>query len=109
MLPPEVGESARDFCARLQDLGHEEMFIRKALAHHFHLGISEMASLLNEFEPARLRHLTMLRRLAPNRSHYSMVKKVAKNLGISEELAARWVARHSEVGDVPYVGLDDLT
>ena len=50
----------------------------------------------------------MLKQLAPTRTHYSMVKKVAKNLGISEELAERWVARHQEVGDVSYIGDEDL-
>ena len=108
VLPPEVGESKRDYCLRLQDLGHEEMFIRKALAYHFHVEISGFSAFFNEFEQARLRHLTMLRRLTPNRSRYSMIKKVAKNLGISEELAERWVDRHVEVGEVPYIGIDRL-
>ena len=107
-LPPEVGESKRDYCLRLQDIGHEEMFIRKALAYHFHVEVAEFSAFFNEFEVARLRHLTMLRQLEPNRSDYSMVKKVAKNLGISEELAERWVARHNEVGEVAYVGIDRL-
>ena len=108
ILPPEVGESKRNYCLRLQDLGHEEMFIRKALAYHFHVQVSDFSAFFNEFEKARLRHLTMLRKLAPKRTHYSMVKKVAKNLDISEELAERWVARHHEVGDVSYLGDEDI-
>jgi len=108
ILPPEVGESKRNFCLRLQEIGHEEMFIRKALAYHFHVEISEFSAFFNEFEEARLRHLTMLRLLAPHRNHYSMVKKVAKNLGISEELAERWVTRHEEIGDVPFLGDESL-
>lgn len=107
-LPPNVGESKRAYCLRLQELGHEEMFMRKALAYHFHVDLAEHAAFFNEFELARLRHLTMLRHLAPDRNHYSMVKKVAKNLGISEELAELWVARHEETGEVAYVGMDDL-
>ncbi|MEL6377575.1 MAG: hypothetical protein AAFQ04_10330 [Pseudomonadota bacterium] len=107
-LPPDVGESKRDYCFRLQELGHEEVFIRKALAYHFHVETSEFSSFFNEFKEARLRHLTMLRLLAPQRNHYSMVKKVAKNLGISEELAERWVTRHEEIGDVPFLGDESL-
>lgn len=108
VLPPEVGESKRNYCLRLQELGSEEMFIRKALAYHFHVDVSEFSGFFNEFVEARLRHLTLLRQLAPQRTHFSMVKKVAKNLGISEELAERWVARHEEVGDVPYLGDESL-
>lgn len=51
----------------------------------------------------------MLVQLEPNRTHYSMVKKVAKNLGISEELAERWIARHREVGNTSYIGDEILS
>lgn len=108
ILPPDVGESKRNYCLRLQELGHEEMFIRKALAYHFHIQVSEFSSLFNEFVEARLRHLTLLRQLEPNRTRYSMIKKVAKNLGISQELAERWVQRYEEAGDIPYVGDETL-
>ncbi len=108
-LPPEVGESKRDYCLRLQEIGHEEMFIRKALAFHFHVQFSEFSAFFNEFELARLRHLTMLRHLASSRNEFSMMKKVSKNLGISEELAERWVIRHQEVGDVAFIGIESLT
>lgn len=107
-LRPEVGKSKRDYCLRLQDMGHEEMFLRKAVAFHFHVQISELSAFFDEFELARLRHLTMLRLLAPNRSEFSMVKKVAKNLGISEELAKRWVVRHREIGEVSFIGIENL-
>ena len=108
ILPPEVGESKPNYCLRLQEFGYEAMFIRKALAYHFHVEISEFSAFFNEFEEARLRYLTMLRLLTPQRNHYSMVKKVAKNLGISEELAERWVTRHEEIGDVPFLGDESL-
>ena len=108
-LPPDVGESKKDYCFRLQEIGHEEMFIRKALAYHFHVQLFEFGAFFNDFELARLRHLTMLRLLAPGRNEFSMVKKVSKNLGISEELAKRWVIRHQEVGDVTYIGIESLT
>lgn len=108
ILPPDVGESKRDYCFRLQEIGHEEMFIRKALAYHFHVPIHDLGAFFNEFELARLRHLTLLRLIAPGRTEYSMVKKVSKNLGISEELAKRWVMHFKEVGDVKFNGIEAL-
>ncbi|MEP2890220.1 hypothetical protein [Tateyamaria sp.] len=107
-LPPQVGESKRDYALRLQEIGHEEMFMRKALAYHFHVEISEFSAFFNAFELARLRHISMLRLLFPNRNNYSLIKKVSKNLGISDELAELWVARHNEVGEVTFIGIDDL-
>lgn len=98
-LPPCAGESAFDYCKRLEDLGHEEMFIRKAMRHHFGLAIEDMGALFNSFEDARLRYLTMVNRMTPNRSDYSLAKKVSKSLGISEELASKWVSRFREGGE----------
>ncbi len=105
-LPPEVGERATDYCSRLEQNGFEEMFIRKALAYHLCMRVEEFGSFFNGFEQARLRHLTMLARMAPERAEYSFAKKVSKNLGISEQLASLWVARFREVGDVEYVGMN---
>ncbi|WP_299077687.1 hypothetical protein [uncultured Ruegeria sp.] len=105
-MPPKVGESATEYCARLEQDGFEEMFMRKALAYHLHMRGEEFGSFFNKFEQARLRHLTMLSRMAPKRSEFSFAKKVSKNLGISEQLASLWVTRFGEVGDVEYVGMN---
>ena len=86
----------------------EEEAFQKLIGEVRKMVLEQNSSFFNGFEQARLRHLTMLRRLEPGRSRYSMVKKVAKNLGVSEELADRWVARHEEVGDLAYLGDEDL-
>ncbi|MEP3296671.1 MAG: hypothetical protein ABJO27_09380 [Pseudoruegeria sp.] len=70
-LPPNVGESKRAYCLRLQELGHDEMCMRKALAYHFHVDLAEHATFINEFELARLRHLTMLRHLASRKNSWN--------------------------------------
>ncbi len=101
---PEVGENEVDFCRRLEEFGHEEMFIRKTLCYHFERENMEgLGAFFNQFEQARLRHISMLKELEPNRNHYSMVKKVAKNLGLSDELAELWVNRFDEVGNLSFL------
>ncbi len=107
-IPPNVGETTHEYCARLEAMGHEEMFIRKAVRCHLGAPIDSMAALFNSFEAARLRHITMLKHLSPNRTGYSLIKKAAKNLGISEELAALWVARFEETGELAYLGHENL-
>ncbi|WP_171176063.1 hypothetical protein [Ruegeria sp. HKCCD8929] len=104
-LPPHAGERATEYCARLELNGFEEMFIRKALRYHLGMQVEEFGAFFNGFEQARLRHLTMLSRMSPNRTEYSFTKKVSKNLGISEQLASQWVARFEEVGEVEYIGM----
>ena len=84
------------------------MFIRKAARYHLGIAISEMGSIFNSRETARLKHITMLQILAPGRTPYSLTKKVAKNLGISEELAALWIKKFEEVGPVDFDGLEDF-
>ncbi|KPN64648.1 hypothetical protein SAMN04488527_1693 [Aliiroseovarius crassostreae] len=101
-IPPDVGESAFAYCRRLEEDGHEEMFIRKALAHHLEFPIEGMAAFFNQFEMARLRHLTLLKSIHPNRTRFSLTRKFSKNLGISEELAEKWIDRFEEAGGIEY-------
>jgi hypothetical protein len=88
---PRESETARGYCARLEAAGYEEMIIRKGLAQHFEMPIDEMSVFLADFPAARLRHIGLLLEIAPNRSEYSLIVKVAKNLGLSRETAKRWV------------------
>lgn len=45
-LHPIGTETKETYCQRLQDEGHEEAFIRKALATHYEMPVSEMAAFL---------------------------------------------------------------
>ena len=92
--PTDANEIPLDYALRLEGLGREEMEIRKALADHFGLGHRDIPELLDGLPEARLRHVALLRRIAPGRTRYAMIRKVALNLGLAHEDAARWVDRY---------------
>lgn len=87
LLLPKTGETQEMYCQRLQDDGHEEMFIRKGLRFHFAMPLEEFGDFFDNFKEARLRHMASLKQLAPNRTDYSFARKVSRNLGISQERA----------------------
>ena len=89
---PLNGETLHSYCQRLQDLGQEEMSIRKGASKHFGLSINEMGEFFTEFREARLRHIRMLIEMEPNRTEYSLMKKVSKNLGIADQEAASLIS-----------------
>lgn len=101
---PKEDEDAKAYSHRLELDGFEETYIRKALRVHFLMNIEEFGRFFEEFELARLRHLTHLMDLDSGRNNYSLTKKVAKNLGVPEERAEYWVTRFQEVGEVEFVG-----
>ena len=102
-LYPQDGESEVDYCRRLEMEGHEEMLMRKAMAHHFEMPIETMGEFFQKFETSRLRHLALLKKIHPKRTRYSFIKKVAKNLDVSDDEAERLVNRFTETGDLDYL------
>jgi hypothetical protein len=88
---PRPDETASAYSARLEAEGHEEIFIRKGVAHHFNMGVDEMGDFFEKFAKARVRHIALLSEMHPNRTEYSLIVKVSRNLGISREAAERWV------------------
>jgi hypothetical protein len=92
--PQETTSAA--YCARLEAEGHEEMFIRKGLAQHFNMRAEEMGDFFENFAAARLRHIELLTELHPNRTEYSLVAKVSRNLGVSRTAAERWISSFVE-------------
>lgn len=88
---PRPAETATTYCARLEADGHEEMIIRKAVAHHFNMRVEEMADFFERFPAARQRHVELLSEIHPNRTEYSLIVKVSRNLGVSRESAEKWV------------------
>ena len=91
LLLPKTGETRETYCRRLNDQGLEEMLIRKGLRLHFSMKIEEFGEFFDDYKDARLRHLTLLLQRQPNRTDYSLARKVSKNLGISQERAEYWV------------------
>lgn len=92
-LRPRPGETREDYCRRLDGNGYEEMHIRKALREHFSMELREFGAFFDNFPEARLRHLARLHEMAPARADFAFARKVAGNLGISQEKAEYWVAR----------------
>jgi hypothetical protein len=97
--PSETTSAA--YCARLEAEGHEEIFIRKRLAQHFNMSVDEMGDFFEGFATARLRHIALLSEMHPNRTEYSLVVKVSRNLGISREVAERWIHAFREAKAKP--------
>ncbi|MET1413377.1 hypothetical protein ABVF61_13965 [Roseibium sp. HPY-6] len=103
-LPPVAGENSREYCRRLESVGHEEAFMRKALRFHFGMERFDFPSFFDDFELARLRHIELIHRLSPNRTDYSMIKKISGNLGVSQEHAKLWFEKYREKGELPDAG-----
>lgn len=99
-LPPVGDETAVGYASRLERMACDEMFIRKGLRYHFAIEMAAFGDFFENFPAARLRHVRLLEILEPNRTRYSLVLKLSKNLGISRERAEHWIdlyeARRSE-------------
>ncbi|WP_170791404.1 hypothetical protein [Ruegeria lacuscaerulensis] len=96
VIPAQTNETSKEYAGRLQDMGFEEMFIRKALRYHFDIDTEQLPSFFEDFETARLRHISLIQRLKPQRTKRSMIMKIAKNLGCSDESAELWFERFQE-------------
>ncbi len=101
-IHPSSDESAQMYGKRLEENGYEEMYIRKALAYHFNMRGEQALSACENFQVARLRHITMLRRMFPNMTPYAFQRKVSKNLGLTDDMARHWIETFNKVGEVEY-------
>ncbi|MEL6827800.1 MAG: hypothetical protein AAFN91_16245 [Pseudomonadota bacterium] len=90
---PSIEDTIDSYCYRLQSDGYEEMTIRKSVSEYFKQPTEEAGRFYAKFEAARLQHLWLLVQIEPNRSRYSLMKKVSKNLGITEEEAVSLIDR----------------
>ncbi|MDZ4309042.1 MAG: hypothetical protein U1A24_00580 [Cypionkella sp.] len=97
-LLPFPNEDRMEYALRLQEAGHEEMFVRKALQYHFLMSIKEFPEFFEAFEPMRLRHIALLLTLQPGRNDYSLARKLRENLGISFEHAEQLIAKFKARG-----------
>jgi hypothetical protein len=90
-LPPAPKEDEHQYALRLQNAGFDEMFIRKALRFHFQMKIEEFPTFFEPFLQARLKYVRLLAALRPDQADSQLVRRVARNLGISAEGALRLV------------------
>lgn len=91
LIYPTDAETRFSYCKRLEDEGHEEMFIRKVLRVHWAMQIEEFGDFFEDFRRARMRHVELVYEMQPTRSAYSFALKMSKNLGIPHSRAAEWV------------------
>lgn len=95
-LFPTEGEDRSSYCSRLENDGHEEMFIRKALRVHWGMELSTFSDFFEGYPDARMRHIALVHSLKPTRTNYSLALKLAKNLGISLSQVEIWVERFQQ-------------
>ena len=89
---PAADEGPESYCHRLEALGLDDVFIRKVLGNVFGIPLDDSSRLFSDFETARLRYVAMIG-AHPARTGRVLVKKLSRNLGITEEDAAQWVAK----------------
>ena len=92
-LYPTDTETRHSYCKRLEDDGHDEMFIRKALRIHWGMELQEFGAFFEDYPEARMRHVAVLYRIRPTRTAYSFALKLSRNLGISQNQAEKWIER----------------
>ena len=101
--PLSADETVKDYAHRLEELGFDEMLIRKALLLSYKKLDLKSARIFNNYSDARIRYVTMIHRISPAKSHKALVKKLAASIGISEDEAEQSVSRYEEVGEMPFV------
>ena len=95
-VPARDGETPVAYAQRLERAGMEEMEIRKALRGTFHLKLDDTVRVSSKLDVARLRHVALLKEIAPDRTRFSLVRKIARNLNVTDEAAAQLLARYEE-------------
>ncbi|MEP1699209.1 MAG: hypothetical protein ABJJ69_21990 [Paracoccaceae bacterium] len=104
-IPNPKGESAKNYCNTLEELGFDEIFIRKALMAIFELSYDTCTACFNDLERAKLKYIAMIvdHKSHPNRTPEGLIMKVARSLGTSTEEAAEWIARVDASEDLTYL------
>ncbi|ASP33142.1 hypothetical protein [Labrenzia sp. VG12] len=100
LLFPKADATCQSYCKRLEDDGHAELFIRKALRVHWSMALSEFGAFFEDFPEARMREVAALyEKKHPNRTDHSFALSLSKNLGISQSQASDWIGRFHKRGN----------
>lgn len=104
-IPKPKDEDAKTYCSMLEELGFDEIFIRKALMTIFELSYDACTACFNDLERAKLKYIAMVvdHQRHPARTPEGLIGKVARNLGTSHEEAAEWIARVEASEDANYL------
>ena len=101
--PLSADETVEEYGHRLENLGYDEMRIRKEILRHFSpINLAELR-IFNIESDARIRYITMIHEITPAKPHKGLVKKLATSIGISMGGAERSVCRYEKVGGMPYI------
>ena len=101
--PLSIEDTAEGYAYRLEEIGFDEMRIRKALIEHFAPIGLRSAFIFDNLSDARIRYVTMIHGISPAKTHRALVKKLAASLGISEDDAERSVRHYERVGEMPFI------
>lgn len=80
-----------------------EMRIRAAALKHFKGVDLSTACLFHNLSDARIRYVTMIYQLNPDKPHKGLVKKLSASVGASQEGAELSVSHFKEIGGLRYV------
>lgn len=100
-LPPLAQEDAVAYCRRMEADGHGELQLRMAVRLYYNLDLASLGAFFEEFPEARLRYVAMLVERSPTRSTYSLQIYVSRQLGVSSERAAEWIAQYHDRAGAP--------
>lgn len=100
---PQVadGEDSVTYAVRLEGEGYGEMFIRKSLRTRFGLSLKDFSNFFQDNGLARMRHVKLIICMSRRRTEYSLMRKVAKDLGISDQRATTVIEQIRVAGDRP--------
>lgn len=101
--PLSTDETVEEYGHRLEDLGFDEMRIRKEILRHFSAVNLAEVRIFNNLSDARIRYITMIHELKPAKAHKGLVRKLAASIGISMDEAEQSVCRYERVGGMPYI------
>ena len=104
-IPNPKDDDAKTYCNTLEELGFDEVFIRKALMAIFDLSFDDCTVCFNDLERAKLKYIAMIvdQKRHPARTPEGLIMKVARSLGTSHEEAAEWIARVEASEDATYL------
>ena len=104
-VPPPVSkdETIEDYGHRLEELGFDEMRIRKELLRHYSETDLSEVRIFNHLSHARMRYITMIHERTPAKPHKGLVTRLAAAMCISMDEAEQAVCRYEEIGGMPYI------
>jgi hypothetical protein len=101
--PSSKDETVQAYASRLEELGYDEMRIKKEILKYFKgFNLSSMR-LFHNLSDARIRYVTMIHLATPDKPYKGLVKKLSSSVGVSQEDAEHSVRHFEENGGLQFV------